>query len=52
MWEFYLAAAEMSFRRLGQMVFQIQLTRKPTAVPWTRDYILDSERGRPSMAAA
>jgi len=52
MWEFYLAAAEMSFRRMGQMVFQIQLTKRPDAVPETRDYIYDSERrGRLPVAA-
>ena len=51
MWEFYLAAAEMSFRRMGQMVFQIQLARNPNAVPQTRDYIHDGERQRLSVAA-
>jgi cyclopropane-fatty-acyl-phospholipid synthase len=52
MWEFYLAGAEMSFRRMGQMVFQLQLTRKPTAVPQTRDYMLDGERSTRMPAAA
>ena len=51
MWEFYLAAAEMSFRRMGQMVFQIQLGKTQTAVPLTRDYVLDGERKRLSVAA-
>ena len=52
MWEFYLCAAEMSFRRMSQMVFQLQLAKKPTAVPQTRDYMLDGERGsRLSVAA-
>jgi len=52
MWEFYLAAAEMSFRRMGQMVFQIQLTRHAASVPQTRDYMFDGERGaRLSVAA-
>ncbi|MGE0736493.1 MAG: class I SAM-dependent methyltransferase [Alphaproteobacteria bacterium] len=49
MWEFYLQASEMSFRRLGQMVFQIQLARHQDAVPLTRDYITDWERAH--MAA-
>ena len=39
MWEFYLAAAEMSFRTQGLMNFQIQLTRRQGVVPMTRDYI-------------
>jgi hypothetical protein len=36
---FYLAAAEMSFRKQNTMVFQIQLTRRQGVVPMTRDYI-------------
>src|SRR5690606_6731814 len=39
MWEFYLAASEAAFRQYGHMVFQIQLTKKPDAVPLTRDYL-------------
>jgi cyclopropane-fatty-acyl-phospholipid synthase len=39
MWEFYLAASEMSFRKQNTMVFQIQLTRRQGVVPMTRDYI-------------
>ncbi|HEV7876899.1 cyclopropane-fatty-acyl-phospholipid synthase family protein [Bradyrhizobium sp.] len=39
MWEFYLAASEMSFRKQNMMVFQIQLTRRQGVVPMTRDYI-------------
>ncbi|MDX1711194.1 MAG: cyclopropane-fatty-acyl-phospholipid synthase family protein [Rhodovibrionaceae bacterium] len=46
MWEFYLAACEISFRRMGQMVFQLQMTRRQDAVPLTRDYITDWERER------
>ena len=54
MWEFYLAGCEISFRYMNQMVFQLQLARKPTAAPLTRDYMLDAEKGitvRRSMAA-
>ena len=54
MWEFYLAGCEIAFRYMNQMVFQIQLTRRQNAVPLTRDYIFDAERGVPvarSMAA-
>ena len=43
MWEFYLAASEMSFRHAGMMIFQIQLARKQDAVPMTRDYIGPAE---------
>ena len=45
MWEFYLAACEMTFRRQGHMVAQIQLSRQPEAVPVTRDYIGAWEHG-------
>jgi cyclopropane-fatty-acyl-phospholipid synthase len=44
MWEFYLAASEMSFRVGGLMVFQLQLAKDRAAVPLTRDYITDYER--------
>jgi cyclopropane-fatty-acyl-phospholipid synthase len=43
MWEFYLAASEMAFRKQNLMNFQIQLTRRQGVVPMTRDYIVDSE---------
>jgi cyclopropane-fatty-acyl-phospholipid synthase len=39
MWEFYLAASEMSFRKQNLMNFQIQLTRHQGVVPMTRGYI-------------
>jgi len=39
MWEFYLVTSELSFRHQGQMVFQIQLAKRPDVVPVTRDYI-------------
>jgi cyclopropane-fatty-acyl-phospholipid synthase len=45
MWEFYLAACEISFRYMNQMVFQLQLAKKQDAVPLTRDYMLDAEKG-------
>ena len=44
MWEFYLAGAEMGFRRDGLVVFQIQLAKRVDSLPITRDYMLDSER--------
>jgi cyclopropane-fatty-acyl-phospholipid synthase len=39
MWEFYLAASEMTFRDGGMMVFQIQMSKREGVVPTTRDYI-------------
>ena len=44
MWEFYLAACEMSFREQNMMVMQIQLTKRQGVVPITRDYIVSEER--------
>jgi cyclopropane-fatty-acyl-phospholipid synthase len=44
MWEFYLAASEMSFREQNMMVMQIQLTKRQGVVPITRDYIMNEER--------
>jgi cyclopropane-fatty-acyl-phospholipid synthase len=43
MWEFYLAAAEMSFRKQNFMNLQIQLTKRQGVVPMTRDYIAREE---------
>ncbi len=44
MWEFYLSAAEVSFRHGGHMNFQIQLTKRKDALPITRSYIDQAER--------
>ena len=44
MFEFYLSAAELSFRRWGHMNWQVQLTRRLDALPLTRDYMFDAER--------
>ena len=43
MWEFYLAASEMTFREQGMMVFQLQLAKRQGVVPITRDYITREE---------
>lgn len=43
MWEFYLAIAEAGFRWQGLVVFQIQLTHRPDALPITRDYMMQNE---------
>jgi cyclopropane-fatty-acyl-phospholipid synthase len=55
MWEFYLAASEMSFRKQNLMNFQIQLTKRQGIVPMTRDYIereearlRGAEQGKPA----
>jgi cyclopropane-fatty-acyl-phospholipid synthase len=44
MWEFYLAASEMSFREQNMMVFQIQLAKRQDVVPMTRGYIAREEQ--------
>ena len=44
MWEFYLIACELAFRRMDQVVFQIQISRKQDAVPLTREYIQNWEQ--------
>jgi cyclopropane-fatty-acyl-phospholipid synthase len=44
MWEFYLAASEMTFREQNMMVMQIQLTKRQGVVPVTRDYVVSEER--------
>ena len=45
MWEFYLIGSELSFRYDYNMVFQMQMARDIEAVPLTRDYMYDWERG-------
>lgn len=45
MWEFYLCGAELGFRYGGHMVFQIQVAKKVGALPITRDYMFEGERG-------
>jgi cyclopropane-fatty-acyl-phospholipid synthase len=44
MWEFYLIGAELAFRRMRHMVFQLQLAKRQDAVPLTRDYVTEWER--------
>ena len=43
MWEFYMAASEMSFRKQNLMNFQIQLAKRQGVVPMTRDYVAREE---------
>ena len=60
MWEFYLAASEMTFREQNMMVFHLQLTKRQGVVPNTRDYIAQEEarlrdienRSRPQLRLA
>jgi len=52
MWEFYLAGSETAFRFQDLVVFQIQLARDITALPLTRDYMLDAERALAQQEAA
>ena len=44
MWEYYLAGAEMAFRRDGLVVYQIQMTKRIDTLPLTRDYMFEMER--------
>jgi len=44
MWETYLVGSELSFRRQGMLVFQMQMSKAIDAVPLTRDYMFDWER--------
>jgi cyclopropane-fatty-acyl-phospholipid synthase len=43
MWEFYLSMAETAFLWENIAVFQIQLARRQTSVPLTRDYLSKAE---------
>jgi cyclopropane-fatty-acyl-phospholipid synthase len=53
MFEFYLAGAELSFRRESQMVFQIQMALNQQSVPLTRYYIAATEAApRPAGAGS
>jgi cyclopropane-fatty-acyl-phospholipid synthase len=51
MWEFYLAASEMTFRKQNMMNFQIQLTKRQGVLPMTRGYILQEEAALRSKEA-
>jgi cyclopropane-fatty-acyl-phospholipid synthase len=54
MFEFYLAASEVTFRRRSHIVWQLQLAHRRGVVPVTRDYIAIVEAGQrvESMAEA
>jgi cyclopropane-fatty-acyl-phospholipid synthase len=52
MWEYYLLGCEVAFRHMGQMVFQMQITRRQDAAPLTRDYMTDWDRAEPERGSA
>ena len=52
MWDFYLTGCELAFRRMDQVVFQIQIARRQDAVPLTRGYIERREEQLDAEAAA
>jgi cyclopropane-fatty-acyl-phospholipid synthase len=46
MWEFYFMGCMSAFKYWDQMVFQMQISRRQDAVPLSRDYITEWERGQ------
>lgn len=48
MWEFYLASAEVSFRTGRLTVMQVQLAKRDSIIPLTRDYMYrrDTDHGQ------
>ena len=50
MWMFYLAAAWCAFANDGHMNVQIQMTKRRDALPPSRDYMRDVEKGLPGGA--
>ena len=44
MWTFYLAGAACAFEQGGLVNYQLQFARSRTALPVTRDYMLEGER--------
>ena len=49
MWEMYLVGAEISFRRGGSLVFQMQMAKAIDTIPLTRDYMQDWERAHTAL---
>ena len=45
MWQFYLAGAEAAFRYGGLVNWQLQYVKRRDAIPMTRDYMFEEERG-------
>lgn len=50
MWMFYLAAAWCAFANDGHMNVQVQMTKRRDALPLSRDYMRDVEKGLPGGA--
>ena len=50
MWMFYLAAAWCAFANDGHMNVQMQMTKRRDALPLSRDYMRDVEKGLPGGA--
>ena len=44
LWTFYLAGAAAAFRHGGLCNYQLQLAKSRTAIPMTRDYMVEGER--------
>ena len=44
LWTFYLAGAGQAFRYGGLVNYQLQMSRSRTALPITRDYMIEEER--------
>jgi cyclopropane-fatty-acyl-phospholipid synthase len=51
MWEFFLAGSEMAFRYQGQVVFQLQLSKRIDTLPLTRNYMTPTLENQPRIAA-
>ncbi|MEG3181069.1 cyclopropane-fatty-acyl-phospholipid synthase family protein [Sphingomonas sp. LT1P40] len=45
MWTFYLAGSLIAFRNGGLVNYQLQYSRSRTALPITRDYMAEAEKG-------
>ncbi len=52
MWDYYLASCEAAFRVGSMMVFQIQIARNFSALPFTRDYMFAAEAAIEDSAGA
>lgn len=52
LWQFYLAGALVSFEQGGMCNYQIQYIRNRRALPITRDYMSEAERGYSAQDAA
>ena len=52
MWTFYLAGAAMAFENGSLVNYQLQFSRSRTALPLTRDYMIEAERALRETAPA